>query len=86
MQNFGYTSPISFFANAIFSATLLTLIAISKKIKYYGLTKVKNAKRFLYFIPLFIIGTVGIWNGIAIKNTASEIIFHILTMINVGFL
>lgn len=86
MQNFGYTSPMSFIANTIFSAVLLVLIIISNKSKYYGLTKVENAKGFLYFIPLVIIGTVGLWNGISIKNSTNEIIFHILTMINVGFL
>ena len=36
---------------------------IIKRVKYYGITKVKN-----------------------INNTSNEIIFHILTMINVGFL
>lgn len=86
MQNFGYTSPISFIVNTIFSVVLLTLIIISKKSKYYGLTKVENTKEFLYFIPLIIIGTVGLWNGFDINNSTSEIVFHILTMINVGFL
>ena len=86
VQNFGYTSPVSFIINTIFSVVLLTLIIISKKIKYYGLTKVQSAKKLLYFFPLVIISTVGIWNGIEVKNSVSEILFHTLTMINVGFL
>ncbi len=86
VQNFGYTSPVSFVINTIFSVVLLTLIIISKKIKYYGLTKAQNSKKFLYFFPLVIISTVGIWNGIEVKNSVSEILFHTLTMINVGFL
>lgn len=86
MQNFGYTSPVSFIVNTILSVVLLILIIILKKTKYYGLIKVENARCFLYFIPLIIIGTVGLWNGININYTTSEIIFHILTMINVGFL
>ena len=40
----------------------------------------------LYFIPLVVISTVGIWRGINIKNSVSEITFRILTMVNVGFL
>ena len=64
----------------------MLLIIISKKSTYYGLTKVENAKEFLYFIPLIIIGSVPLWNGIGINNSKSEIVFHILTMINVGFL
>ena len=86
MNNFGYTSSISFIVNTILSVVLLTLIKIDKKTEYYGLTRVKNAKKFLYFLPLIIIGTVGLWNGIAINKPTNEIIFHILTMINVGFL
>lgn len=86
IQNFGYTSYISFIINTIFSIGLIGIIVALKKTSYYGLTKVKNAKKYLYFIPLIIIGTVNIWNGIKIKNSTSEILFHILTMINVGFI
>ena len=86
MKNFGFTSPISFVVNTIFSAVLITLILISKKIKYYGLKKAENTRKLLYFIPLVVISTVGIWRGINIKNSISEITFRVLTMINVGFL
>lgn len=86
INNFGYTSSISFIVNTILSVVLLELIIIDKKTKYYGLTRVKNAKKFLYFLPLAIIGTVGLWNGIDINKSTNEIIFHILTMINIGFL
>lgn len=40
----------------------------------------------MYFIPLFLIVSVNLWNGININNTHIEIIFHILTMLNVGFI
>lgn len=86
IKNFGYTSYISFIVNTIFSLCLIVLIKYLKKDKYYGLTKVEDAKKYLYFIPLIIIGTVNLWNGFNISNSISEIIFHILTMINVGFI
>ena len=86
IQNYGYTSYISSIINTIFSIGLIGIIVALKRTSYYGLTKVKNAKKYLYFIPLIIIGTVNIWNGIKIKNSTSEILFHILTMINVGFI
>lgn len=54
--------------------------------EYYGLKKVTNLKKYLYFIPLFLIGTVNLWDGININNSTNEIIFHILTMVNVGFI
>ena len=86
IQNYGYTSYISFIINTIFSIGLIGIIVALKRTSYYGLTKVKDAKKYLYFIPLIIIGTVNIWNGINIKNSTSEILFHVLTMINVGFI
>ena len=69
-----------------FSIALLIIMIILKRTSYYGLTKVKNSKEYLYFIPLLLIASVNLWNGFNINNSASEIIFHILTMINVGFI
>ena len=86
MQNFGMTDYRSTIINAIFSLVLLLLIISLKKVSYYGLTKVANLKGYLYFIPLLLIISVNLWNGINIKNSPSEIIFHILTMLNVGFI
>ena len=86
MKNFGYTSCISFIANTLYSCILLSLIFIDKKQKYYGLVKVNNLKQFLYFIPLVLIVLSQFLGGISINKSASEILFHILTMINVGFL
>ena len=57
-----------------------------KRTTYYGLTKVKEPKKYLYFIPLLILLTVNLWNGINLDNKTSDIIFHILNMINIGFI
>ncbi len=86
VQNFGETSWVSFVVNSALSAFLLGLILLLKRTAYYGLIKVENAKKFLYFIPLLLVISVNLWNGININNTAGEIVFHILTMINIGFI
>lgn len=86
MQNFGYTSIQSVIVNTIMSILIIVLIISLKRVKYYGLNKAKNPKKFLYFIPLIIISLFNLKNGIHINNTSSEIILHILTMINIGFL
>ena len=57
-----------------------------KRVSYYGLIKVTDLKSYLYFIPLLVIITVNLWGGIRINNTPSEILFHVITMINVGFI
>lgn len=86
MKNYGTINYKTTIINTIFSALLITIMIYLKKTKYYGLTKVNNPKNYLYFIPLLLISLVNLINGININNTKEEIIFHILTMINVGFL
>ena len=86
MQKFGIGDYRSTIINTIFSITLVALMIILKKTTYYGLIKVTNLKKYLYFIPLFLIVSVNLWNGININNSTNEIIFYILTMINIGFI
>ena len=86
IQNFGIEDYRSTIINTIFSLVLIIIMVILKRTSYYGLTKVTNLKEYLYFIPLFLIVSVNLWNGININNSINEIFFHILTMINVGFI
>ena len=86
VQNFGYTSSVSFIVNTILSVCLVGIVLWFKKSAYYGFTNVRNSKKYLYFIPLAVIISVNLWSGFNITHSASEIIFHILTMINIGFI
>lgn len=86
VQNFGNTSCVSFIANTILSVCLIIIMVVSKRTSYYGLKKVKNARQYLYFIPLLVIVTVNLWNGFNINHSSNEIVFHILTMLNIGFI
>jgi len=86
MQNFGIEDYRSTIINTVFSIGLIILMITLKRTSYYGLTKITNLKKYLYFIPLFLLVSVNLWNGVNINNSTSEIIFHILTMINIGFI
>ena len=86
IQSFGVEDYRSAIINTIFSIFLIILIIMLKRVSYYGLTWVKDLKKYLYFIPLIFIVSVNLWNGVNINNSKSEIIFYILTMINVGFI
>ena len=86
IQNFGIEDYRSAIVNTMFSVFLIVLIKILKRTSYYGLTKVTNIKKYLYFIPLLLIVSVNLWNGININNSTTEIIFYILTMVNIGFI
>ena len=86
VNNFGIEDYRSAIINTIFSLSLIALIKVLKRTKYYGLTKVTDIKKYLYFFPLLLLITVNLWNGININNSVNEIIFHIINMINVGFI
>jgi len=86
MQNFGLYSYKSSIINTIFSIFLIIIMVVLKRTSYYGIRKVTNLKEYLYFIPLLLIISVNLWNGINISNKINEIVFYIITMLNIGFI
>ena len=86
LQFFGIDDFRSVIVNTLFSYGLLMIISKLDKEEYYGLVGVKDIKKYLYFIPLGLILTVNLWNGININNSVVEIICHIISMINIGFI
>ena len=86
MQNFGLQDYRSTIINTVFSVLVLALIISLKRVEYYGLVKVTDAKKYLYFIPLLLIVSVNLWNGINVSHAPGKIIFYMLSMVNIGFL
>ena len=60
IQNFGMTSLMSVIINTIISLFLIITMILLKRTKYYGITKVKNSKKYLFFVPLILIITVNL--------------------------
>lgn len=82
---------IEYSASAIFcivqTIILFTFIRKNNLQKRYGLCKSPvPVRRFLYYVPLFILATVDIWNGVAFNYSLSETVFPIACMLCVGFL
>ena len=83
---FGMTDYRTSITNILLSILIIIFIIKNKLGNYYGLTTFPSPKKYIYFIPLILIISVNLWNGINICNTPSEIIFYIISMISVGFL
>ena len=49
IQNFGMCDYRATIINTVFSIFLIAIMIVLKRIKYYGLTKVKNLKEYLYY-------------------------------------
>jgi len=86
LNNFGTTNYITAIVNGVLSLGIILYIASNKLLEYYSLTRFPNPKKFLYFIPLILLVSLNLIGGIKIVNTLDEILWHILTMISVGFL
>lgn len=53
----------------------------------YGLIPFRgNLKNYLYFIPLLLIMSVNLWNGVQLNMSAAESALYVLSMLCVGFL
>ena len=66
---------------------LFAFIRKNRLQKRYGLCKSPvSASRFLYYVPLFILASGNLWNGIALNYSLPETICRIVCMLCVGFL
>lgn len=82
---------IDFSASAVFgilqSVILLIFIWKNNLLERYGLCKsAVPASCFFYYVPLFIIATGNLWNGVAANYSLSGTVCHIAGMLCVGFI
>ena len=82
---------IEYSASAIFcilqTIIVFTFIRKNNLQKRYGLCKSPvPACRFLYYVPLFILATGNLWNGVAVNYSLPEAVCRIACMLCVGFL
>lgn len=65
---------------------LLIWIKKNGLMEYYGLCKTPfPAKKFLYWIPLFVIFSINLWFGVTLKTGIAEAIVYVCFMLCVGF-
>lgn len=82
---------IEYSASAIFcivqATVLFVFIRKNNLLKRYGLCKTSvPVRRFLFYVPLFILATGNLWNGIAVNYSLSATVCRIVCMLCVGFI
>ncbi len=66
---------------------LVVWIKRNDLMKKYGLCRFEGSlKNYLFFIPLLVIMSTNLWNGVTMKVSFGETILHIISMICVGFI
>ncbi len=82
---------VEYSASALFcilqSVILLAFIRRNGLLQRYGLCKAAApARSFLYYVPLFVLTTANLWNGVAFNYLPAGAVCHIVCMLCVGFL
>lgn len=82
---------IAYSASAVFcilqSIILFAFLWKNDLMKRYGLCKTfVSARKFLYYVPLIILATGNLWNGVAVNHSFSDTVCRIACMLCVGFI
>lgn len=83
---FGYESPWALLALLAIAAGILAFVKANRLEEKYGLASwPKNGKKCLYFIPMWILATCNLWDGISLSYHGAAMAIATLSMILVGF-
>ena len=84
--NFGYESIWMTLALFLFAVGITIFVKSNHLEKKYGLTGWPvNTKRYLYFLPMWIITTGNLWGGIFPVYKGAAQLFAVLSMLLVGY-
>ena len=84
--NFGDESIHMLLTLLIFTAGITAFVKVNHLEGKYGLAGwPKDMKKYLFFIPMWILATGNIWDGFALSYQGISLVYAVLSMILVGF-
>ena len=84
--NFGYQSIAMLLGITAFANGIIFFVKRNHLEKESGIASwPEDTKRFLYFIPMWILATGNLWDGFALSYHGIELVIAVLSMILVGF-
>ena len=87
-EQFGIPKVVTLPVTLVLSLFLYGWIRKNKLQQYYGLHPVASTdyRRYLYFLPLFVLLTANLWNGVVFEHSFLETALFIASMVFIGFL
>ena len=83
----GDESIFMLIALALIAAGITAFVKINHLEAEYGLTGwAKDAKKYWYFIPMFILATGNLWRGFALSYSGMAQVFAVLSMLLIGYI
>ncbi len=84
--SFGDDHPLMCLSLAIFASAILYFVLRNKLQNRYGLDRwPKDTKRYLYFLPMWILSTGNLWGGFMPNYSGIHQLYAMITMTLVGF-
>ena len=84
--NFGDDSIYMLMALIVFTAGITAFVKVNHLEEKYGLAGwPKDMKRYLFFLPMWILATGNIWDGFAPSAQGAKLLVSVFSMILVGF-
>ena len=82
---FGYGSAWWLLAMIVFAAGIMAFVKAYHLEEKYGLTGFpKDMKKYLFFIPVFVLATGNLWDGFSLSFNGADLVIATLSMILVG--
>ena len=86
LRNLGDDSPYMMIGLIVISALMLLFVRKNGLLEKYGLSAwAKNNRAMLWFLPLWIIASLNLWGGVAVKYPLPGQLFAVASMALVGF-
>ncbi|MCR4786959.1 MAG: CPBP family intramembrane metalloprotease [Lachnospiraceae bacterium] len=83
---FGYESVWMLLGLIVFTAGIVAFVKTNRLEDKYGLKGFpKNMKKYLFFIPMFILATGNLWDGFSLSYRGVDLLIATFSMILVGF-
>lgn len=87
MENFGDSSVFTFLFLLLFAIIITGFIKKYKLTDKYGLDGFpKDPKRYLYFIPVWILATGNLWGGVSLSYSGLSQLWAVLSMILIAYI
>ena len=85
-SNFGFESIWMLLALALFSISITVFVKSNHYEKKFGIDGwPENTKRYLYFIPMWVLATGNLWDGISLSYHGFDLVIAVLNMAIVGY-
>ena len=87
-EEFGILKVITLPVALMLSFFLYGWIRKNKLQQYYGLRPVAyiNYRKYLYFLPLLVLSTANLWNGVVFEQSFLDTVLFVVCMLLIGFL